>query len=519
VHVSLVVLLRPSAAPGIHGSRTQTTQLFRDEPQSDSLFSDEPMAPAVRTTVTELPESRVRVQAEVPAEEVERRVQEKARALGRELKIPGFRKGKVPPPVVLRRIGRETVLDETVRDALGRWYSDAVDAAGIAPVGDPSLDLDALPAAGEPLTFSIEIGVRPTARLGDYRGLEAPRREPVVDEQALTQQLEAMRERLARLEAVDRPAVEGDFVVVDYLGRIDGEPFEGGEARDQLLELGSGRLIPGFEEGLVGAAAGERRDVEVTFPEDYGAKHLAGRPAAFELTVKEVKQKHLPDLDDDLASDAAGFDTLEELREDIRRRLIEADEARAQSEFREAVLDAAVAASTIEVPDALVQGRASEMWERMLHSLSHQGISREAYLQISGRTEDEILADVAPEAEQALRREAVLAAVVAAEGIAPDDDAVLEALGPDAEREDKPPEELLKALRQSRRLESVREDLAARDALDLMTSEATAIEPAAAQARERLWTPDKPAPKIASEDLPAAGEAGGGSGLWTPKGP
>jgi trigger factor len=473
------------------------------------------MSPAVRTTITELPESRVRVQAEVPAEEVERRVQEKARALGRELKIPGFRKGKVPPPVVLRRIGRETVLDETVRDALGRWYSDAVDAAGIAPVGDPSLDLDGLPAEGEPLYFSIEIGVRPTAKLGDYRGLEAGRREPVLDEEALERELEALRERLARLEAVARPAAEGDFVVVDYLGRIDGEPFEGGEARDQLLELGSGRLIPGLEQGLVGAAAGEQRDVEVTFPEDYGAKELAGRPATFDATVKEVKEKRLPDLDDELASDAAGFDTLEELREDISRRLLEADEARAQSEFREAVLDAAVAAATIDVPDALVRGRAQEMWERMLHSLSHQGISRDAYLQISGRTEEEILADVAPEAEQALRREAVLAAVVAAEGIAPDDDAVLEALGPDAEREGKPAAELLKALRQSRRLESVREDLAARDALDLMTEQAKAIAPAAAKARERLWTPDKPDPKRASKD-PPAGESDAGSGLWTP---
>jgi trigger factor len=474
-------------------------------------------APAVRTTVTELPESRVRVQAEVPAEEVQRRVMEKARALGRELKIPGFRKGKVPPPVVLRRIGRETVLDETVRDTLGRWYSDAVDAAGIAPVGDPSLDLDALPAEGEPLTFSIEIGVRPTATLGDYRGLEAPRREAVVDEQALSEQLEALRERLARLETAERPAAMGDFVVVDYLGRIDGEPFEGGEARDQLLELGSGRLIPGFEEGLVGAGAGETRDVEVTFPEDYGAEHLAGRPATFEMTIKEVKSKRLPELDDDLASDAAGFDTLEELREDIGRRLLEADEARAQSEFREAVLDAAVANAKIAVPDALVQGRASEMWERMLHSLSHQGISKEAYLQISGRSEEDILADVAPDAEQALRREAVLAAVVAAEGIAPDDDAVLEALAPDAEREGKPPEELLKALRDGRRLESVREDLAARDALDLMTSGAKAIAPAAAEARERLWTPEKEASKAASEDAPGA-QAGGKPGLWTPEG-
>ena len=298
------------------------------------------MSATVTTTVTELPESRVRVEAEVAPAEVERRMQQAARKLGSQLKIPGFRKGKVPPPVVIRRLGREYVLDEALRDALGTWYVDAIDVAGIAPVGEPDINVGDLPDAGAPLTFSIEIGVRPVAKLGNYKGVEVERREPVPDEEAIDAEIERLRDRLATLETVERAAELGDHVVMDYLGKLDGVPFEGGEGRDQLLELGSGRLIPGFEEQLVGAAAGDERLVEVTFPEEYGAEQLAGKPATFEVKVSEVKTKRLPELDDEFASDAAGFDTLAELREDIATRLSEYEEQTIEHEFERDVLDA-----------------------------------------------------------------------------------------------------------------------------------------------------------------------------------
>ncbi|HEY8638239.1 MAG TPA: trigger factor, partial [Solirubrobacteraceae bacterium] len=234
------------------------------------------MATAVKTTVTELPESRVRVEAEVPAAEVERQVERTASQLGREMKIPGFRKGKVPAPIVIRRVGRPAVLDQAVRDTLGRWYADAIGEAGIHPIGDPQLDLSDLPGEGQPLRFSVEIGVRPKAKLGDYRGVEVGRREPQADDAAVQAELDELRDRGARLETVDRAAGSGDFVVMDYEGSIDGEPFEGGAGRDEMIELGSGRLIPGFEEQLDGAKAGEERTLKVKFPDDYGAEHLAG---------------------------------------------------------------------------------------------------------------------------------------------------------------------------------------------------------------------------------------------------
>ena len=278
----------------------------------------------VTTTVTELPESRVRVEAEVPAAEVDKRVAQAARGLARNLRVPGFRAGKAPPPVVIKRVGREAVLDEAVRESIGGWYTAAIDDAGVVPVGEPDLDLSALPGEGEPLKFAIEIGVRPTATLGDYKGLEVPRREAEAGDDAVAEEVDRLRERSAKLETVDRPAQRGDFVVMDFAGSVDGTPFAGGEGRDQMVELGSGRLVPGFEDQLEGASAGEERTVTIEFPEDYGAEDLAGKEAEFAVTVKEVKAKDLPELDDELAAEA-GFDTLDELREDIRGRIAEAE--------------------------------------------------------------------------------------------------------------------------------------------------------------------------------------------------
>jgi trigger factor len=457
----------------------------------------------VKTSVTELPESRVRVDAEVPAEEVERRIQQAARQLGREMRIPGFRKGKVPPPVVIRRLGREAVLDEALRSSLGNWYIDAIDRAGIVPVGEPELDVGDLPAEGQPLAFSIEIGVRPRAKLGEYKGLEVGRREPHVEDAAVDEELERLRDRFATLDTVERPAANGDHVVIDYLGTIDGEPFGGGEGRDQLLELGSGRLIPGFEEQLVGASAGEERSVEVTFPEDYPGD-LGGQDASFSVTLSEVKAKRLPELDDEFASESAGFDTLAELREDIVSRLKEADEARIDREFEQAVLDAAVAESHVELPEKLVHARAHELLEETLSSLARQGISKDTYLRITGKDEEAIAHEAEPEAGTALRREAVLAAIVDAEQIEPSEEAMREALEPVAQRSSTKVEKLLERLRSDGRLDRVRQDVATRQALDLLVREAKPISVEQAMAREKLWTPGKEG----EQDQPGR--------LWTP---
>jgi trigger factor len=459
----------------------------------------------VTTTVTELPDSRVRVEAQVAPEEVERRIQQTARELGRQMRIPGFRKGKVPPQVVIRRVGREAVLDEALRSALGSWYADAIDGAGIAPVGEPDLDVPSeLPAEGQPLEFSIEIGVRPTAKLGQYKGLEVGRREPAVEEAQIDEEIERLRDRLASLETVERPAETGDHVVIDYVGSVDGTEFEGGTGRDQLLELGSGRLVPGFEEQLIGASAGDERTVTITFPEDYQATELAGQEAQFAVTISEVKAKRLPDINDDFASEAAGFDTMAELREDIGQRLRTSDERSLEREFEDAVIEAAVAEAQVEVPDKLVHARAHELLEDTFTMLARQGISKESYLRFSGRDEETLAHEAEPEAAAALKREAVLAAVVEAENIEPTDEQVREALEPSAERQGTTVDKLLERLRETGRLDRMRQEVATRQAVELLVAEAKPISVDQAKARQKLWTPGK-----------EGAESGSGQ-LWTP---
>jgi trigger factor len=449
------------------------------------------MPTGVTTKTTELPDSRVRVEVEVPTEAIERELNTAASDLGRDMRVPGFRSGKVPPEVVLRQVGREAVLDEAVRRGLPSWYEEALADAGIQVVGDPQVDLSDLPEKGAPLAFTIEVGVVPPAQLGDYRGVEVARREPKVDDEEVQAELERIRESLASLETVEREAGEGDYVVMDYAGSIDGEVFEGGEGRGQVVELGSGRLIPGFEEQLKGASAGESRTVEVTFPDDYPAEPLAAKSASFAVDVKEVKEKRLPDLDDDFAVEAGGFDSLDELRGEIESRIAQAEERAIEGEFREAAVDAVVAQAKIEVPKELVHSKAHEMWHRTAHRLQAQGINPEQYLQMTGKSEEELVVESEPDAETALKREAVLAAIVEAEGIEVSDEEIEQALRASAppDASDKQLKRALKRARSQGADEALREDIAMRKAVDLVVENAKPIEAERAAAREKIWTP------------------------------
>jgi trigger factor len=464
---------------------------------------------AVKTTTTELDRSRVRVDVEVEPEAVEKELAATAKDLARDMKMPGFRKGKVPAEVVMRQLGREAVLDQALRRALPGWYEEAVTDARVATVGDPKLDLADLPEKGSPLAFTIEVGVRPKAKLGKYQGVEAGRREATATDEEIDAELEAQRDALASLDNVDRAAAKGDFVVIDFVGKVDGEPFEGGEARGYLLELGSGRLIPGFEEQLEGASAGETREVKVAFPDDYGAEHLAGKEAVFESEVKEVKEKTLPDLDDDFAADTGGFDTLEEMRTEIGSKIAEIKGQQLEAEFRENVVDAVAAGATIDIPAELIASKAHEMWHQAARGLASRGIPPDQYLQMAGRTEEELVEEAKPDAEKALRREAALAAVVEAEGIEISEDELIDALRAAATAADgsqPTDEDLRKTLDRAReqgRDQLLRDDIAMRKAVDLLAEHATPIPIEQQEARDKLWTPEKEAAEKKSK-------------LWTP---
>jgi trigger factor len=457
----------------------------------------------METTVSELPGSRVRVEVEIPAADVERGVQRAARSLAREMRLPGFRKGKAPPSLVIQRLGYGAVLEEALRNALPEWYEQALLGTGINPVGDPELELSSAPESeGEPLGFKFEIGVRPKARLGDYRGLEVGRADTEVPGDIVDREIERIREGFAKLEPVERPASGGDALLIDFEGLIDGQAFEGGKASDYLLDLGGGQLIEGFEEQLSGASGGETREVKVTFPDDYQAEEVAGKEAVFTVEVKEVREKILPELDDDFASEASEFDTLEELRDDIRKRLKEAVGQRIEQDFRIAAVDAAAEAATMELPEELATARATERWERIERQLSARGMNPDTYLQMQGKTRAEVIEESRPDAERELKREAVLAAIADAEGIEATEEEMVEALAHTAEHERTTPEKLLKRLRDSGRDAMIREDIRIRKAIDVVAEAAESIPMEQAEAREKLWTPEKEREEAGS--------------LWTP---
>lgn len=430
-------------------------------------------------------------------------MQRAARALARETRMPGFRKGKAPPSLVIQRLGFGSVLEQAIHDALPQWYEGALLASGVSPVGDPSIEIVSTPQEeGEPLTFKFELGVLPRAKLGPYKGLEVGRAEVEVPAEAVEREVEHARRGFARLEPVERQAGPEDVLLIDFEGTIDGTAFEGSKTTDYLLELDSDRLIEGFGEQLLGAKAGEQRQFEITLTDQHRAEQLAGKRARFTVEVKEVRERVLPELDDDFAAEASQFDTLEELRADIRARLGEAVTQRIQEDFRVAAIDAVLAKATVEVPDELARARASERWERLERGLSARGVNPQTYLRMQGRTREEVIEESITDAELELKREAVLAAVAEAEAMEVSEEEMLEALAHSAEHERVAPAKLLARLREEGRDKVVGEEIRVRKALDLLVDSAKPIPIERAEAREKIWTPEK--------ERDAAGA------LWTP---
>lgn len=458
----------------------------------------------MKAAVTELGDSRVRIDVGIEPDVLERRVEGAARQLAGDMRVPGFRKGKVPAELVIQRVGREAVLEQALRDSLAEWYERALLETGITPIGDPKLNVESLPGEGEELEFSIEVAVRPPAKLGEYRDLEVGRVEPEVPDDAVQEEIDRLREGFAALNPVDRPARPADVVVIDYAGTVDGEPFEGSEASDLTVELGSESLLREFDEALAGASANDQVTVEVDFPADHQPETLAGKRASFTVTVKEVREKELPELDDEFASEASEFDTLDELRDEIRSRIAAALEHRADDDFRAAAVDAAAENATIDLPKELVHARAHDMWERLERSLSSRGIDPRAYVQMQGKDREELVTDMEGEAERALKREATLAAVADAEGIEVTDEELLGALGPGDG--DEAPEKLLTTLRESGRDSLLRSEVRLRKAADVIADSANPIPAEQAAARDKLWTPEKE----------QAETEGAEAGLWTP---
>jgi len=404
------------------------------------------------------------------------------------MRLPGFRKGKAPPSLVIQRLGFESVFEEALRDALPEWYQAAVYDSGVVPIGNPDVEVISAPTSeGEPVEFKFEVGVRPKAELGEYLDLEVEKPDTVAPGHIIERELDKLAEGMASLDTVEREAKDGDHVLVDFVGSLDGVEFEGGAATDHMIEIGSGQLIDDFEEQIIGAKAGDEVEVKVTFPEEYGAQELAGQDAVFAVTIKEVREKKQPELDDDFASEASEFDTIEELKKDIGEKMSEAAETRVEQDFRIAAVDAAVDNATVDLPDEIRLARGQERWDRVERQMAQQGMNPDTYLQMQGKTRDEIVEESLPDAEREIKREAVLVAVADAEGLEVSDAEIEEELEPVAAQERMTAAKLLERLKRDGRHEMVAADIRVRKAIDTIAKSAKAVPMSAEDAVEKLW--------------------------------
>jgi trigger factor len=442
------------------------------------------------TQVEELPDNKVRLRVEVPRADLRHAVEHAKHDLADSVKVPGFRKGKVPPQVLEARIGRERIFTEAVESHIGGWFLNAAANTRIRPVAAPEYDYD-LPTSEEAeFSFTATVAVQPKPEPADWSQLEVPYAEPEVPGEVVDQELEALRETVAELAPVeDRPARTGDVLVIDALD-------ENGEGqRDLVVELGSGRLVEEIERALTGASPGETKEIEFETADDSTAKATVG--------VKEIKEKVLPELDDALARAASEFDTLEDLRADIEQRIRDVLEEEAETQYRAAAVDTLVEASDVRVGGPLVEARTRELLNGLGRSLEARGINAETYLQLSGQTAEQLVQRMSAEAALSVARELVLEAVADQLGLEVEDAEIEELIREQAELSEDDPDEAVKQVFDSGRQEVLRADLRLRKALDRVAAETKRVPAEVARAREEIWTPDK-------ETQPTE------TNLWTP---
>jgi len=430
----------------------------------------------VNTQVKTVAENQVELEVEVPQDEVDRRFDRTLARIAKEADLPGFRKGRVPKQMILSRFGEDYVLNETLQDALPDWYETAVGESEVEVVSAPELDMGPL-ERGSAFTFKATVQVRPQPSLGEYKGVEVPRRAVAVDDDQVAAQLTMMQERMASLSPVEgRPAQEGDFVTIDFTGRGADGPIEGAAGSDYSVELGSGRLVDGFEENLSGMAAGDEKEFEVVFPDDYPEESLREAPVTFSVTLKEIKQKETPGLDDDFAKDVSEFDTLDELRDDLRSRLQTAQEEAAEREFRSAVVEAVTEVAEVEIPPAMVDREAHSLYHELEQAVGEQNMSMETYLKAVDKTEEQVEADLRPRAEANVRRRLALEAVAEAEGFEITDDEVRERIKTDAELIGRDGDQLVIDVYAAGRQDAIRDQLLMAKTVDFLVESAVPTE-------------------------------------------
>jgi trigger factor len=403
---------------------------------------------------------------EVDAETFSNALDEAFKKVSKQVNIPGFRKGKVPRGMFEQRFGVESLYQDALDILLPEVYPQAVEEAGIDPIDRPEIDVEQI-EKGKNLIFTAKVVVKPEVKLGEYKGLEVEKMNAEVSEEDVDAEIKTLQERHAELVVKEEGAVEnGDTVVIDFEGFVDGEAFEGGTAENYTLEIGSGSFIPGFEDQLVGLEAGGEKDVEVTFPEEYHAENLAGKPATFKVKLHEIKAKELPALDDEFAKDVdEEVESLEALKAKTRTRLEETRKAEAENTLRDSLVDKASDNAEVDIPQVLIENEVSRMMQEFEQRLQAQGMNLELYFQFSGQDEDALKEQMKEDASKRVKYNLTLEAIAKAENIEVTDEEVDAEIAKMAEMYNMPVENIKQALGS---LEGLKEDLKVRKAIDFL---------------------------------------------------
>lgn len=373
--------------------------------------------------VEKLENNMAKLTIEVPAEELEKAIESAFRKNKNRISIPGFRKGKAPRKMIEQMYGKEIFYEDAANELIPDAYDKAVEECEEEIVSNPRINVTQL-EAGKPFIFTAEVALKPEVTLGKYKGVKVDKIDVSVSDEEVNAEIDREREKNARtVDITDRAVKDGDVTVLDFEGFVDGEAFEGGKGEDYPLTIGSGAFVPGFEEALIGAEIGRETDVNVTFPEDYQAAELAGKPAVFKCTVKKIQEKQLPELDEDFVEEVSEeSDTVEEYKEEIRKKLSERKEADAKSAREDAVIDAIIADAEMDIPDAMVETQQRQMVQEFAQRMQAQGISMDQYMQFTGADTNTLLEQAKPQALKRIQSRLILEAVVAAENITASED-------------------------------------------------------------------------------------------------
>ena len=415
---------------------------------------------------------KAKVVVEIDKAEFEQALNKAYAKCRKDIMLPGFRKGKAPRKMVESMYGATVFYEDAVNEIFPDIYTKAIVEQELKAVGSPSVSNMDTPDEGG-VVLTIETELYPEVTLGQYKGLEVPKHEVKVEESEVDAEVGRMAERNARIETVDRAAANGDTVVIDFEGFVDDKPFQGGKAEDYSLTLGSGSFIPGFEDALVGAVAGEERDVNVTFPEDYSAKELAGKPAVFKCKVHEVKESIKPELDDEFAKDVSEFDTLDALKDDIRTRFTKSRTEQNERAFESAAVQMAAANMTCNIPACMIDEQVDHQIEQFAYQLQSQGMKMEDYVKMVGGDLSSLRASMRPMAEQTVRSDILLSEIAHAENLEVTDEEVEEELKKLTEQYQMELDKVKAAVDTA----AVKSDLMGRKAAKLITDSAVAFAP------------------------------------------